>query len=101
MHTRGGKRNAATRWRRVRARRAGVEAALTGLASAGIRALQILFVREPAAGIARRGVEHERYFALTFAVGCAFSAARSGLPVSRVPTVPERGVAKGVDEPNR
>lgn len=102
MHTRGGKRNAVTRWRRVRGERGEVreaEAALTGLASAGIRALQILLVREPAAGIARRGVEHERYFALTFAVGCAFSAAF--WPTSRSSAHrPREGVAKGVDEPN-
>lgn len=57
----------------------GAETALTGLGSAGIRALQILFVREPAAGIASEG-SSARYSALPSMLAAPFRL-RSGLPV--------------------
>lgn len=60
MHTRGGERNAEAWWSAYTEGEGRVEGALTGSASAGIRALQILLVREPASGI---GGEGARYFA--------------------------------------
>lgn len=71
-----------------------VEGALTGSASAGIRALQILLVREPASGI---GGEGARYLAsVIFDVG---SSRLSGLAGSSAPR--ERGWREAdlMDEP--
>lgn len=100
MHTRGGERNGGLVERVQRDEGArGVEAALTGLGSAGIRALQILFVREPAAGIATEG--SSALLRVTFAVSCAFWAAF--WPTSQVhgpgPGSDLGPAAKGVDEP--
>lgn len=78
MHTRGGERNAKAWWSAYSEAR-GAETALTGLGSAGIRALQILFVREPAAGIASEG-SSARYSALPSLLAAPFRL-RSGLPV--------------------
>lgn len=74
-----------------------VEAPLTGLGSAGIRALQILFVREPAAGIAAEGVE--TLLRATFAVRRAFwGAFCGGLTSNESSARALRGWAQGVDE---
>lgn len=75
----------------------GAETALTGLGSAGIRALQILFVREPAAGIASEG-SSARYSALPSLLAAPIGCILAYQSSARGPGVAAKGRLNGTDE---